>query len=269
MADYGFSAAGEERTVKEENRESDILVSVIMPAYKCEKTIVQAVNSVLNQDVPLELIVLNDCSPDRVDQIMKSYEDDPRVIYLKNKSNLGVSKTRNKGVEMARGKYIAFLDSDDWWAEGKLQKQLSVIKKKNAPLCCTARELVSPNGRKSGRILHVPACITYKMLLKGNVISCSSVVIRTDIAREFPMSHEESHEDYIMWMRVLRKYGWAVGLDEPLLLYRVSNQGKSGSKLKSAKMTYMAYRFAGLGRLRSCYCFCWYAVNGIKKYFFK
>lgn len=269
MADYGFSAAGEERTEVKKSADRDILVSVIMPAYKCEKTIEQAVESVLSQDVPLELIVLNDCSPDDVDRVMKRYKTDSRVIYIKNKSNLGASRTRNKGVEMARGKYIAFLDSDDWWAQGKLKKQLSVMMKEKAPLCCTARELVSTDGRKSGRVLHVPGRITYKILLKGNVISCSSVVIRSDIAREFPMSHEESHEDYIMWMRVLRKYGWAVGLDEPLLLYRVSNQGKSGSKLKSAKMTYMAYRFAGLGRLRSCYCFCWYAVNGVRKYFLR
>ena len=82
------------------------------------------------------------------------------------------------------------------------------------------------------------------------------------------MGHEDSHEDYIMWLQVLRKYGDARGINEPLLRYRLSNTGKSGSKLHSAKMTFMVYRYMGFSMPKSLLCFASYAINGVKKYYF-
>lgn len=247
--------------------DTSIQVSVIMPAYNCEKYIEKAVNSVLLQnEVSLELIVINDCSPDNMDQVMQKYAGDDRIIYLKNQQNLGVAGTRNKGVKLARGRYIAFLDSDDWWESGKLKKQLEMIEREKTVLCSTARRMATPEGEPTDKIIHVPKRMTYKSLLKGNVISCSSVLIRRDVAEQFPMEHEDSHEDYITWLSVLKKYDYACGLDEPLLNYRLSSQGKSGSKLHSAKMTYMAYRYMGFSVFKAAYYFVWYAVNGLVKY---
>lgn len=244
----------------------ELLVSVIMPAYRCEKFIGRAIDSVLQQDVALELIIINDCSPDGVEQVVEKYRGDSRVIYVKNDRNLGVADTRNRGVKMARGKYIAFLDSDDWWESGKLKKQIELMKREKAVLCSTARRLVTPEGEKTNRIISMPSRVTYKELLKGNVISCSSVLIRRDVAAEFPMEHADSHEDYITWLKVLKQYGYACGLEEPLLNYRLSNKGKSGSKFKSAGMTYMAYRYMGFSVFKAAYYFLWYAVNGLVKY---
>ena len=82
------------------------------------------------------------------------------------------------------------------------------------------------------------------------------------------MSNAESHEDYITWLRVLRAHGSACGVNEPLLQYRLSNTGKSGSKLKSAKMTFMVYRRMGFGIGKSILCFCSYAIHGVSKYLF-
>ena len=87
------------------------------------------------------------------------------------------------------------------------------------------------------------------------------------MAREFPMEHDDSHEDYITWLKILRKYGCAAGINKPYLKYRLSEGGKSRNKLKSAAMTYNVYRYAGYGRIRSCIFFCSYAVHGIWKYF--
>ena len=81
------------------------------------------------------------------------------------------------------------------------------------------------------------------------------------------MHNDECHEDYLMWQEVLQKYGRGCAVNEPLLLYRISNTGKSGGKLHSAKMTYRTYRCAGFGMLRSCVYFAGYALHGIKKYF--
>ena len=246
----------------------EILVSVVMPAYNCAASIGDSIESVLCQDVPLELIVVNDRSPDDLDAAMAKYLTDERMVYVTNQVNMGAAMSRNRAMEMARGKYIAFLDSDDIWLPGKLKKQVEILEASGNVLCCTARSLMTPEGVDDGRILPVAEVITYRDLLRHNSIACSSVLIRTEAAREFPMGHEDSHEDYIMWLQVLRKYGDARGINEPLLRYRLSNTGKSGSKLHSAKMTFMVYRYMGFSLPKSLLCFASYAINGVKKYYF-
>lgn len=243
-----------------------VRITVIIPAYKGAEYMHKAIDSALAQDVPMEIIVINDCSPDDTDKAMERYKDNPLVTYIKNEENMGVAKTRNKGVSLAEGDYVAFLDCDDYWAEGKLKKQLAAIERDGTVLCSTARELLTPEGEPTGRIIPVKEKLTYKDLLRQNPINCSSVVIKTEVAREFPMHHEDSHEDYIMWLEILRKYGEASAVNEPLLKYRLSTTGKSGNKLKSAKMTFMVYRYMGFGLFKSLFCFVNYMLNGILKY---
>ena len=243
------------------------LVSVIIPAYNCSGTIKQAINSVFAQDVNVEIIIVDDCSDDNIAEIIGDYNSD-LITYIRNEVNEGVAFSRNKGASLAKGKYVAFLDADDIWAEEKLKKQIEVIENTKSVLCATARELIDPDGSSTGRIIPVKETIVYKDLLKQNPINCSSVLIRTDVALEFPMHSDDCHEDYIMWLEVLSKYRTACGINEPLLKYRISNKGKSGNKFKSAKMTYMVYRKIGFGRFKSLWCFCRYAFNGVKKYFF-
>lgn len=249
-----------------EDKNSKFCVSVIIPAYNCEKYIGQAIESVLIQEVPLELLIINDCSKDGTEAAVRPYLENPVVRYFVNEHNLGAAGSRNRGVELARGKYVAFLDADDWWTPGKLKKQLALAEKERAVLCCTARELMNPDGSSMRKVIPVRERVTYSMLLKHNSINCSSVLLLRDVAREFPMEHEDSHEDYITWLKILKKYGYACGINEPLLKYRLSQQGKSGSKLKSARMTFRVYRYMGFGPIRSVICFCCYAANGIWKY---
>ena len=247
---------------------NEILVSVIMPAYNCANYISKALDSALIQDVPMEIIVINDCSKDNLDAVMKRYQNVPQIRYLKNAENLGVAATRTKGVAMARGEYVAFLDSDDIWAEGKLKKQLKLIREKGTVLCSTARELMKPDGTLTGYIIPVKTEFTFRDLRLHNEVNCSSVLIKTEVAKEFPMHHDDSHEDYLMWLEVLQKYGNGCAINEPLLKYRISDTGKSGSKWNSAKMTYMTYRYMGFGFFRSALYFMSYAFHGLRKYFF-
>ena len=182
-------------------------VSVVIPAYNCEKSIAKSIDSALIQDVSLEIIVIDDCSKDNLDEVMASYGDNDQIRYIKNKQNSGAAKTRNKGVKLAKGEYIAFLDADDYWDEGKLTKQLRLMEETQTVLCSTARELMSSDGKLTGKIISLKPIITYKDLLKHNSINCSSVVVKTEVAKEFPMCHEDSHEDYITWLQILKKYG--------------------------------------------------------------
>lgn len=243
------------------------LVSVVMPAYNCTDYIKNAIESVLVQEVPLELIIINDCSKDDLDGLMKQYESNDCIIYLKNEKNMGAAASRNKGVRLARGNYVAFLDSDDWWEKGKLKRQIQLLDETGAVLCGTGRELITKNGSLTGKIITSKKReVSYKTLLYGNIINCSSVLVLTDIIKKYPMEYEESHEDYITWLKILKNHGNAVLLEEPLLKYRLTADGKSGSKLNSAKMHYKALKYIGFNPIKASYYFMAYAINGVIKY---
>ena len=252
--------SGIQKTVKKP------VVSVCMPCYNAERTIADAVASVLRQDVPLELIIIDDGSTDGSELAISPFLSDPRVRFLKNGENLGACRTRNRAVARAKAPWVAFLDADDIWEESKLRKQLALLDQTSAVLCGTGRELMKPDGTLTGRVIGVSPVITWRRLLRHNCINCSSVVVRTDVAREFPMEGEEIHEDYVTWLRILKKYKEAVGINEPLLKYRLSADGKSGSKFKSAWNTYRVYRYIGFGRMHAAFCFARYALHGVWKY---
>lgn len=243
------------------------LVSVIMPVYNGGKYIKKAVDSVFRQHVSLELLVIDDGSTDGTMEVLSAYFGRGDFRYLKNTRNIGAAGSRNRGVREARGKYVAFLDADDWWADGKLKEQIEVMRKSGCVLCSTGRELMRPDGTSAGKYIPVKEKLTYRELLKHNSINCSSVLLDRNVALEFPMEHDDSHEDYITWLKILRRYGSAAGINKPYLKYRLSEGGKSRNKLKSASMTYQVYRYMGYGKVKSSAFFVSYAMHGVKKYF--
>ncbi len=247
------------------------MISVIIPAYNCEQYIGQAIDSALGQtvDEELEIIVVDDASKDGTKGVVRGKNTNGKGRTIRchvNACNMGAAESRNIGIRMAAGEYIAFLDADDWWQKDKLQKQLKCIRQTGAPLVYTGRELMRPDGSPVGKVIDVPESATYESLLRTNCIPCSSVLIKTEIAREFYMCHDELHEDYILWLRVLKQYGRARGINEPLLKSRLSEGGKSRNKLKSAKMHYGVYKYMGIPTWKAMGLFVCYAVNGIRKY---
>lgn len=242
-------------------------VSVIMPVYNGGEFLRRAIDSVFLQDVSLELYLIDDCSTEDLNPVIEDYLKRPDFHYIRNETNLGAAASRNRGVRECSGTYVAYLDADDWWEAGKLKHQLYMMKKYSAVLSTTGRELVREDGTDTGHYIPVPAKISYASLLKHNCINCSSVVVLRYVAIRFPMEHEDSHEDYIAWLRILKEYPYAVGIDRPYLNYRLRENSKSGTKLKSAGMTFKVYRYMGYGPIRSLAFFASYAVHGIMKYF--
>lgn len=242
------------------------LISVIMPVYNGAATIKQAIDSVYRQNVPLELLVIDDGSTDQTVEILSAYQERPDFHYLKNVQNIGAAASRNRGVHEAHGQYIAFLDADDWWEDGKLKLQLDILKKTGRVLCSSGRELMNYDGSSTGKYIPVRETVSYRDLLRHNSINCSSVLLSKEVAAEFPMEHDDSHEDYLTWLKILRKYGPAVGINRPLLKYRMSKSSKSGDKKKSAIMTYKVYRYMGYSHIRCILYFISYAVHGLWKY---
>lgn len=258
---------GKPQEVLEECQKPEI--SVILPAYQAGRSIGQAIESVLGQtcEETWELLVIDDHSTDDTPAIVRRYTKDPRIRYVRRKKNQGVAAARNLGIRRARGKYVAFLDADDWWDADKLKLQMECIRRTGAVLCCTGRELMRSDGAPAGRVIGVPEQITYPMLMRTNVIPCSSAVLLTDVAREFGFVCDRYHEDYILWLRILRKYRTAAGVNVPALKCRLSEGGKSRNKWKSARMQYGSYRYLGYGCLQAFYYMIFYTLNGIRKYF--
>lgn len=246
-------------------------ISIITPAYNCEKYLPEAVKSVLSQTFEdWELLMIDDCSGDNTYRCMeKLAEEDKRIRIFQNKVNSGTAATRNFGVRKAKGEWIAFLDSDDLWKADKLEKQLAMLTKHpDARLIFTGSGFMDADGKPIAYTLHVPERVNRSRLLRQNIISCSSVLIRKELMTEFPMPEEGGiHEDFATWLRILEKIPWAYGVDEPLLVYRKARDSKSGKKGKSAKMNWETYKKVGIPLGSRIVCMLGYTFHGLWKYF--
>lgn len=243
-------------------------ISVIIPAYRCERTVEQSVRSALNQTVrDLEVIVIDDASDDGTAEILARLQtEDARVRVITLSENGGVANARNRGASEARAQWVAFLDSDDLWEADKLERQLAAAAQARAALVYTAAECIDETGAPTGKRFHVPESVTAKSLLKGNDLITSTVLLERDLFLRHPMERSDLHEDLISWYGVLNEGITAVGIDAPLVRYRVSHGSKSGNKRKSAAMTWNTYRYLGVGFFKRIACFFAYALHGIKRY---
>ena len=243
-------------------------ISIIMAAYNAEKTIEQAIYSVLCQTYPdFELLVVNDCSTDKTAALVAAIaEKDDRVRLISNEKNGGVSYTRKHGLEEARGEWIAILDSDDAWASEKLEKQIELQKKTNAELLFTGSAFMDADGRPINWYLHAPAEVTYRQLLKQNVLSNSSALVRKELYAKYYAVGDGMHEDFAIWLSILKEGRKAYGVDEPLLIYRIAKSSKSGNKIKAARMNWNTYRYVGLNPVEAFYYEGWYMVRNLIKY---
>ena len=246
------------------------MVSIVMPAYNAVKYIHRAVESVLRQTyTDWELLIVDDGSADGTEQLIQNLiEMDERIKLVKNRENIGVAETRNRGVELAKGEWIAFLDSDDIWHPDKLQEQLELYQRNRTPFIFTGSGFMDASGELLNYELSVPETIGYRELLKQNVISCSSVLIRKELAQKYPMEHSEKmHEDFAVWLSILKQeHIKAAGVNKPLLIYRISEKSKSGNKWKASVMTFRVYRYIGLSILHAVYYWLCYVYRSVKKY---
>ncbi len=248
--------------------DSQTLVSIVMPAYNCEKYVVEAINSILAQTYRnWELLVLDDGSKDNTLRIIKEFsQKDSRIKALPNGKNMGVSATRNRGIELASGEWIAFLDSDDMWKPEKLEKQFEIVEKEAAEFLFTGSSYINEEGESFKGIFEVPEKVTYKKLRNQNVISCSSVLVKKKYFKNIKMEKDEMHEDYAVWLRILKLGVIAYGVNEPLLIYRISRNSKSGNKIKTVKMTYKVFRFVGINPIGSAYFMMRHVIASVGKY---
>lgn len=245
------------------------IVSVIMPAYNAEAYVQKAIASVLAQTMDTwELIVVDDCSTDATYEKAEAVSrGDARIQVLRNEVNSGVSKTRNRGIDLARGRYIAFLDSDDVWHPNKLERQLERLTKEDAQIGYCSYAIIGADGQKARADYLVPEQVTFEDLLKENCIQCSAMLIRADVVKKFRFNTEFYHEDYVLGLQMLQNGYRAAGCSEILLSWRYIENSRSFNKWKSAKNRWKIYReFLHLPLGKSMYVFAHYAFAGLRKY---
>ena len=226
---------------------SIIKISIIIPAYNCEKYIKKTLESILNQTYPyFEVIIINDHSSDGTELLLEELSTiDDRIKVFKNDENLGSASTRNKGVELASYEWIALIDADDCWEREKLEKQVELIQNNpDVRFVFTGSAFMDSNGNRLSSVLSVPEMVDFKKVLGQNIISCSSVLVWKNLLIKHPMPNgKQIHEDYATWLMILETGITAYGINEPLLIYRMHAGSKSANKIKAAVMHWNCYSF--------------------------
>lgn len=215
------------------------MFSIIMPAYNAEKFIFESIESILQQTfIDYELLVINDCSSDNTVKIVEEYQKkDARIKLLHNEQNSGVAITRNKGIEAAKYPYICFLDSDDLWEPDKLQEYLKTFEKGNDVIYSFYTRF---NQDGNVNLVKAPLSVTYNELLKGNCIGNLTGAYNAEKLGKF-YQKDIRHEDYLMWLEILKQVEQAVCIPRNLACYRVSDQSLSSNKVKSLLWTWNIY----------------------------
>lgn len=243
------------------------LVSIITPLYNAEKYIEATINSIQNQTYKnLEMIIVDDCSKDgSYNLVLKLSKQDKRIKLIKNKENSGVTKTRNKGIKLAKGKYIAFLDADDLWKKEKLEKQVSFMKKNKILISYTGYEKINEDGTIRG-IIEVPKRVIYSESLKGNIMGCLTVIYNQSKLGKKYFKELKMSEDHVLWLEILKDTD-SYGIQESLAQYRVLENSRSSSKINAIKFQWKINReIEKLCILKSVYYFINYLWFGYRRY---
>lgn len=223
--------------------EHEELVSIIMPAYNCEKFIGESIESIINQTYKnWELIIVDDCSTDNTPIVVKKYlEQDSRINYIRLNKNSGAAVARNKAIDVAKGKFVAFLDSDDIWFPEKLTKQINFMKENNYYFTCTSYTKIDEYGNYLDRIVLVREKYNYNDLLKygtGNL----SVVYNAEVLGKFIIPDIRKRNDYVLWLQVIKKAGFLYGIKEPLGSHRIRKDSISSRKTSLVFYHWKVYR---------------------------
>ncbi len=242
--------------------------SVIMPTHNVALFVNSAISSVLAQDErDWELLIVDDGSQDMTKTIIEQFTvRDSRIRATFLDGNYGAAVARNTAIASARGRYIAFIDSDDFWFPEKLTRQRRLLEETGAPLVYSGYQKVDASGQLDGRTVKVPERIDYRGLLKATVIATVTAVYDRERVGVVLMPDILKRQDYALWLKILREGGYARGLPEALAALRKRPGSVSSNKLSTVQYTWRVYRECeNLGRVASAYNFAHYALRAFGK----
>lgn len=247
------------------------LVSVIMPSYNAERYIAQSIESVLAQTYShWELLITDDCSTDRTQEIIRSYaEKDERVKLLSRSSKQGAASARDNSIKKAKGSFVAFLDSDDIWVNDKLERQVAFMLENDCAFSYSDYELIDAESNSLHKVIRNAGIVDYRKYLRNTIIGCGSVMINTEKTGKLVSPVDGVNDDMGLWCSVLRKGFKAYPIPEVLYQYRVRNDGLSAHRFQTVKSVWHVYRQQEkLSLWFSLWCFVGYAFNAVKKRLF-
>ena len=233
------------------------LVSVIMPTYNASKYLADSIESILAQTYThLELLITDDCSTDGTRDILKHYaKKDQRVKVEFLTENSGPGIARNKSIERAKGRYIAFCDCDDRWLPEKIEKQLRHMTKHDCALCSSSYLVCDENNNITGVNIS-PSYLTLRMMKRDNKIGCLTAIY--DIRRlghKYYMPAIRKRQDWALFLNILKDCQICYCLTEPLAYYRQRKYSVSSDKLSLIKYNVNVYETVfGYSKLQA-YCF--------------
>ena len=247
------------------------LVSIIVPVYNARKFIRETLDSVMAQTYPSwELLLIEDVSTDGTAAVIEEYvreKEEQRIRLIRQPENRGAARARNRGLEEAKGRYIAYLDADDLWEPEKLQHQLLFMEKNEAAFCFTGYEFADECGVGTGKVVRVPETLNYRQALGNTTIFTTTVMFDTEkIPKEMLEMPVMKSEDTALWWRILRNGYTAYGLDENLVRYRRPGKSLSSNKLEAIRRIWNLYRRAeGMSIPASVWHFCFWALRAVKR----
>jgi len=209
-----------------------ILVSIITASYNSELFINETILSIQNQTFTnWELIITDDCSSDNTEGVIESFiKKDDRIRLYTLKSNQGSGAARNHSIKMAKGRYIAFCDSDDQWKANKLELQLNFMIKNNIVLSYSGYDVIGENG-KFIRTIYPPKIITHKKILSNNYIGCLTAIYDSEKIGKQYMPLIRKRQDWVLWITILKKIKKTEGIKTSLAIYRLRSNSISNNKL--------------------------------------
>ena len=248
------------------------LVSVIMPNYNGAKYIKESIDSVLAQTYQnWELIIVDDCSTDNSLEVIAEYQDE-RIKVYKNEQNSGAAVSRNRALQEAKGKWIAFLDSDDLWLPEKLEKQIKFMQENNYFFTYTNYEHINEDSKSLNVFVSGPKVVTRRMLNNSNYLGCLTVMYDKKIVGDISISDKiKKRNDHALWLKVIDITKKCYLLDENLSKYRKRENSISNVSItKLLKHHYILYKETkGCSNFVAIYYTCLNLVYGFirkKKY---
>ena len=248
------------------------LVSIITPVYNATRFIKDTAKSVFNQSYSnWEWILVDDCSKDNSWILLSELsKNDKRVKIYRNKINLKSGKTRNLAIKKAKGRFIAFLDSDDLWHPEKLNTQIPFMLNNQYYFSHTSYGYINEDGKRIKSIFHVREEVDYYHLLKRTEISCLTAIYDAEIIGKFYMSEHARKQDYALWLSILKSGTKSYGIDKELAFYRqVKNSATSNKyKLILKHITFLK-ETQKFSTIKALYYTAYWMVNGFVRYFIK